>query len=76
MPPVPSVPGKNLVKALQKAGFELVRVKGSHHRLRNPDSAGHDVTVPVHAGRDVPKGTLRQILMDAGLTVEDLRALL
>jgi predicted RNA binding protein YcfA (HicA-like mRNA interferase family) len=57
MPPVPSVPGKDVVRALQKAGFELVRVKGSHHLLRNPDPAGNDVTVPVHAGRDVPKGT-------------------
>ncbi|WP_131786987.1 type II toxin-antitoxin system HicA family toxin [Protofrankia symbiont of Coriaria ruscifolia] len=76
MTSVPSVPGKDVIKALQKAGFELVRIKGSHHRLRNPDPDGHDVTVPVHAERDVPKGTLRQILVDAGLTVEDLRALL
>ncbi|EFC79520.1 type II toxin-antitoxin system HicA family toxin [Parafrankia sp. EUN1f] len=76
MPPVPSLPGKDVVRALQKAGFELVRIKGSHHRLRNPDRAGIDVTVPVHAGRDIPKGTLRQILADAGLTVEDLQKLL
>ncbi|MCK9893611.1 type II toxin-antitoxin system HicA family toxin [Frankia sp. AgB32] len=76
MPPVPSIPGKDVVKALQKAGFELVRVSGSHHRLRNPDPRGHDITVPVHAGRDIPKGTLRQILADAGLTPEGLRALL
>lgn len=76
MLPIRAIPGKDVVKALQKAGFELVRVKGSHHRLRNPNSDGLDVTVPVHAGRDVPKGTLRQILVDAGLTVEDLRNLL
>lgn len=56
MPPVPSVPGKDVVRALEKAGFELVRVKGSHHRLRNPDPTGHDITIPVHAGRDVPSG--------------------
>jgi predicted RNA binding protein YcfA (HicA-like mRNA interferase family) len=52
MPPVPSIPGRDVVRALQKAGFELARVRGSHHRLRNPDPAGTDVTVPVHAGRD------------------------
>jgi len=44
MLPIPAIPGKDVVKALQKAGFELVRVKGSHHRLRNPNPDGLDVT--------------------------------
>jgi predicted RNA binding protein YcfA (HicA-like mRNA interferase family) len=70
MPPVPSVPGHRLVKALERAGFEVTRVKGSHHRLRHPD--GRSTTVPVHAGRDVPKGTVRAILQDSGLTVDEL----
>jgi predicted RNA binding protein YcfA (HicA-like mRNA interferase family) len=58
------------VKALERAGFVVTRVKGSHHRLRHPD--GRSTTVPVHAGQDVFKGTLRSVLQDAGLTVEDL----
>jgi predicted RNA binding protein YcfA (HicA-like mRNA interferase family) len=33
---------------------------------------GRCTTVPVHAGQDVPRGTLRSVLQDAGLTVEDL----
>jgi predicted RNA binding protein YcfA (HicA-like mRNA interferase family) len=70
MPPVPAVRGDRLVKALERAGFVITRVKGSHHRLRHPD--GRSTTVPVHAGQDVPKGTLRSVLQDAGLTVEDL----
>jgi predicted RNA binding protein YcfA (HicA-like mRNA interferase family) len=52
------------------AGFVITRVKGSHHRLRHPD--GRSTTVPVHAGQDVPKGTLRSVLQDPRLTVEDL----
>ncbi|WP_241839969.1 type II toxin-antitoxin system HicA family toxin [Frankia sp. CcI49] len=44
--------------------------------MRDPDRAGIDVTVPDHAGRDIPKGTLRQILADTGLTIEDLQKLL
>jgi predicted RNA binding protein YcfA (HicA-like mRNA interferase family) len=48
MLPIPAVPGEDVVKALQKAGFELVRVRSSHHRLRNPNPDGLDVTVPVH----------------------------
>ena len=59
-----------MVKALERAGFVITRVKGSHHRLRHPD--GRATTVPVHAGHDVPKGTLRAVLQDAGLTVEDV----
>ena len=70
MPPVPAVRGDRLVKALERAGFAVTRVKGSHHRLKHPDRRA--TTVPVHAGQDVPKGTLRSVLQDTGLTVEDL----
>jgi predicted RNA binding protein YcfA (HicA-like mRNA interferase family) len=71
---LPAVSGTRLVKALQAAGFELTRVSGSHHRLKHKD--GRATTVPVHANRDVPKGTLRSILRDCELTVTDLRDLL
>jgi len=37
---------------------------------------GHFANVPMHAGRDVPSGTLRAILTDAGMTVDQLRNLL
>jgi predicted RNA binding protein YcfA (HicA-like mRNA interferase family) len=70
MPPVPAVRGDKLVRALERAGFDVTRIRGSHHRLRHPD--GRSTTVPVHPGRDVPKGTLRSVLDDAGMTVEEL----
>jgi predicted RNA binding protein YcfA (HicA-like mRNA interferase family) len=41
-------------------GFELLRSKGSHHRFVHPD--GRKTTVPVHKGRDIPSGLLRQIV--------------
>jgi predicted RNA binding protein YcfA (HicA-like mRNA interferase family) len=74
MPPIPSVRGDRLVRALERAGFKVARVAGSHHVMRHPDGRG--TTVPVHAGKDVAKGTLRNILADAGLTIEDLQRLL
>lgn len=74
MPPVPSVPGDRVVRALEQAGFVVARTKGSHHIMRHPEGRG--TTVPVHAGRDVAKGTLRGILADIGLTVEDFQRLL
>ncbi len=74
MPPLPVLPGRELVKALQRAGFEVRRQRGSHVRLQHRD--GRTVTVPVHAGQDVGRGLLRKILRDADLTVEELLALL
>jgi predicted RNA binding protein YcfA (HicA-like mRNA interferase family) len=70
MPPVPAVRGDRLVRALERAGFKVTRVSGSHHRLRHPD--GRSTTVPVHSGQDVPKGTLRSVLQDANMTVDEL----
>ena len=74
MPPVPSVPGERVVRALTKTRFSVVRMAGSHRIMRHPDGRG--TTVPVHAGRDVAKGTLRGILADVGMTVEEFRRLL
>ena len=74
MPPVPAVRGDKLVRALERAGFKVARVTGSHHIMRHPDGRG--TTVPVHPGRDVAKGTLRGILDDISLTVDELRDLL
>ncbi|HMH91007.1 MAG TPA: type II toxin-antitoxin system HicA family toxin [Streptosporangiaceae bacterium] len=71
---LPAITGSRLVKALQAAGFVLTRTHGSHHRLKHPD--GPATTVPVHAGADVPKGTLRSVLRDTGLSADDLRRLL
>lgn len=54
MPSVPAVSGARVVKALEKVGFQVVRVKGSHRIMRHPD--GRWTTVPVHQGRDIAKG--------------------
>jgi predicted RNA binding protein YcfA (HicA-like mRNA interferase family) len=47
----PSLTGKQLIAALNKAGFEVIRVKGSHHFLRHKDR--RSTVVPVHAGETV-----------------------
>jgi predicted RNA binding protein YcfA (HicA-like mRNA interferase family) len=71
---IPSVPGTRVIKALQRTGFTVTRVSGSHHVMRHPD--GRTVIVPVHAGQDMPKGTLRNILSIVGMTADELRKLL
>ncbi|MCI1711797.1 MAG: type II toxin-antitoxin system HicA family toxin [Chiayiivirga sp.] len=58
----PSLTGKALIAALKRAGFDLVRVKGSHHYVRHPD--GRTTVVPVHAGESIGRGLLAKILRD------------
>jgi len=72
---VPPTPGARVVRALEKAGFTVVRIKGSHCFMRHSDGR-RAVVVPVHAGDDVPRGTMRQILASAELTPDEFRALL
>ena len=66
--------GREVIRALEGAGFQVVRQKGSHVRMRHPD--GRVVTVPVHAGQDIGRGLLRKILRDAELTREAFLELL
>ena len=70
----PSVTGKDLLSALRRAGFALVRSKGSHHFLRHPD--GRATVVPVHAGETIGPGLLASILRDVKLTRTQLHDLL
>jgi predicted RNA binding protein YcfA (HicA-like mRNA interferase family) len=72
--PLPAVSGTKLISALASAGFTVTRISGSHHRLKHRD--GRATTVPVHAGQDVPKGTLHAILRDIGMSIDELRKFL
>ena len=63
------------MRALERAGFSVHRIKGSHHHLRDPARPRARPVVPVHRG-DLPAGTLRAIIKQAGLTVSAFRKLL
>ncbi len=73
---LPVVSGKRIIQALTKAGFTVNRIVGSHHVLVYPGDPTRTVTVPVHAARDLKPGTLRSIIRQAGLTVEEFVELL
>jgi predicted RNA binding protein YcfA (HicA-like mRNA interferase family) len=51
MTKLPALTGKTVIAALAKAGFEIIRIKGSHHYMRHPD--GRSTVVPVHAGETI-----------------------
>jgi predicted RNA binding protein YcfA (HicA-like mRNA interferase family) len=67
----PAVSGAQLIKALRKLGFDVVRIKGSHHFLQHPD--GRRTVVPVHRGETIGRGLLAQILRDCEIAREALQ---
>lgn len=69
-----AVTGKSVILALRKIGFDVLRVKGSHHFLRHPD--GRTTVVPVHAGETLGPGLLSKILRDTEQTRDELEELL
>lgn len=70
MPKLPKLKGKELIKILSLRGFDVIRIKGSHHFLRHDDS--RCTVVPVHAGETLGPGLLLQILKDTELDRADL----
>ena len=70
----PRVGGQQLIDALARGGFRMIRVRGSHHFLRHTD--GRTTVVPVHSGETIGPGLLNKILRDCQLTVADLLKLL
>jgi predicted RNA binding protein YcfA (HicA-like mRNA interferase family) len=69
MPKLPSISPEKLARVLEKCGFELERIKGSHHFYHNPETK-KSASVPFH-DKDVPKGLLNEILKEAGISREE-----
>jgi len=62
---------QKVISALRKAGFDVVRIKGSHHFLQHKD--GRCTVVAVHAGETIGSGLMRKILHDCEMTNEEFR---
>jgi len=68
MPQLPSISGREVVKAFESLGWSQVRQSGSHIVLVRE---GHPATLSVPNHKEVAKGTLRSLIRSAGVTVED-----
>ncbi|VUT26992.1 MAG: YcfA-like protein [Candidatus Methanolliviera sp. GoM_oil] len=69
---LPSLTARDVIKKLRKAGFVFDRqAKGSHEIWYNPITKRR-TTIPNHPGVNIPKGTLKAIIKEAGLSVEKL----
>jgi predicted RNA binding protein YcfA (HicA-like mRNA interferase family) len=74
VPKLPVVSGLEVVKALAKIGYDVDHQTGSHMILRQGEPPHRRLTIPRH--RELAKGTLRGIIREAGLTVEEFTKLL
>lgn len=70
---LPRISGREVVKALRKVGYEFDRQSSSHIVLRHTAPPHRRLTVPDHD--EIAKGTLRAIIRQAGLTVDEFRGL-
>jgi len=67
---LPRLTGKEIVRALERAGFQIMRTRGSHVILKHTD--GRTTTVPIHSREIIGPGLLRSILRDIEMTAEEL----
>lgn len=74
MPKFPSLTPQKIIKVLEEKEFVLDRIKGSHHIYYQPKTKRR-VIVPLHK-KDLPKGTMFEILKQAGISKEELRKIL
>ncbi len=74
MTKLPVVSGKQICKILQKTGYRTDHQTGSHIILRHENPPHRRLTVPAH--KEIAEGTLRAVIRQAGLTVEEFRELL
>ncbi|MBI3331445.1 type II toxin-antitoxin system HicA family toxin [Candidatus Peregrinibacteria bacterium] len=69
---MPRVTGKEMVRFLERQGFQIRRIVGSHHVLRKEDI---QAVIPVHKNDDLKTGTLRGILRDVKMEPEEFERL-
>ncbi len=72
MSKLPVLKPREVVRILERLGFQQVRQRGSHRQFRHAD--GRQTTVPDHSGRDLSPILLRQIIKDIGMAPEEFIA--
>jgi predicted RNA binding protein YcfA (HicA-like mRNA interferase family) len=72
---LPALKPKDVLRTLQRVGFFVHHVSGSHYVLKHPDRGPLRVTLPWH-NRDLKRGTLVSVIEQAGYTIEEFSKLL
>ncbi len=69
---LPQLRGREVISALRRASFGVIRIKGSHHFLRHAD--GRATVVPVHAGETLGPGLMSKILKDVEMDLVEFQS--
>lgn len=69
-PRIPAMTAREVVQKLKRAGFMEWRQSGSHLSMYR-EKDGKALTIPIHFKKDIPIGTLRAIIKESGMTVEE-----
>ncbi|MCH7786257.1 MAG: type II toxin-antitoxin system HicA family toxin [Chloroflexi bacterium] len=68
---LPRLTGREVIRALERLGFQEIRVRGSHHHLTHPSDHSRWATVPVHGSRVLHPKILQSILRTTRVTREE-----
>lgn len=74
MPKIVPISGNKMIKILKLSGFELIRIKGSHHFFKN-NTTGSVTTAPLHSNEDLGISLIKSILNDANINNNDYEVL-
>ena len=66
---LPAVRPRQIIRAPERAGFVVTRIMGSHHSLAHRDEPSRMTNVPAHGSKDLPRGTLADIILDEFLAL-------
>lgn len=72
----PDVNSKQIVKVVEKLGFEFVRQSGSSHAFYRRNADGRRTTIPIHGKKSLKRKTIKSICKDIGISIEVLNNLL
>ena len=70
MPKIPSMSGKEFLNKLLAYGCVLIRVNGSHHKIKNTFN-GKITVIPIHGGKDIDRNFMVAILTQLGISKDD-----
>jgi predicted RNA binding protein YcfA (HicA-like mRNA interferase family) len=66
-----SISGKAFAKILERKGWSLLRIQGSHHIYCQPNNPNR-ISIPIHGNKDLKIGLLKHFMKQANLTEEDI----
>jgi predicted RNA binding protein YcfA (HicA-like mRNA interferase family) len=72
----PDVNSKQVIRVVEKLGFEFIRQSGSSHAVYRRNTDGRRTTIPIHGKKSLKRKTIKSICKDIGISIDELKELL